>query len=85
MRAGQNFTRFGVHLTLSRVHDETCLLQTLPLPARRDPPRGVAIFPLHAKPALHWGLLAQRGISRPTLRFFRVAAHRTWVAATAAA
>ena len=63
MRAGRNSARVRIHLTTNRVHNETCLLQTPPLPARRDPLCGVAVFPFYAQPA------RRRGAARPARRF----------------
>ena len=51
MRAGRNPTRVRIRLTASRVPHETCFVQTPPLFFRRDPSRGVAVFPLHSEPA----------------------------------
>ena len=60
---GKTPRRFGVCLTASGVHDESCLFQTPPLPARCDPPCGVALyfrFILSLRDTEE--LLAQRGI-----------------------
>jgi hypothetical protein len=48
---GETPLAFGVCLTASRVPHETCFVQTPPLPARCDPPCGVALVPLHSEPA----------------------------------